>query len=147
LADNNLLIALGADHAGRDFKRLFKEHLTAKGFETIDFGVEDHVEKADYPVIAGRVAQAIQEGRCQLGVLICGTGAGMAMAASRYPGIRAANCQSEYVAGLVRAHNNANILTIGQRAVGPGLALAILDTFVSTKFEGGRHQDRIDLMR
>ena len=139
-------IALGADHAGREFKAIVKKHLSAKSLPFEDFGVEDDVETADYPVIAKKVALALQEGRCRLGGLICGTGVGMAVAANRFSGIRAANCASEFVAVLARAHNDANILTLGQRVLGPGLALAILDAFLATEFQGGRHKIRVDMM-
>ena len=140
------LIALGADHAGRQHKALIKEHLAARSLPFEDFGVEDDVEKADYPVIAKKVGLAIQEGRCALGILVCGTGAGMAMAANRLPGIRAANCSTELVASLSRAHNDANVLTLGQRVMGPDLALAIVDAFLAAEFLGGRHQARVDMM-
>jgi ribose 5-phosphate isomerase B len=137
---------LGSDHAGREYKALLREHLAAKGEPYEDFGVADDVEKADYPVIAKAVGQAVQAGRCQKGILICGTGVGMAAAANRFPGVRAANCATEYVAVLARAHNDANILTLGQRVLGPGLALAIVDAFLATGFLGGRHQVRVDMM-
>jgi ribose 5-phosphate isomerase B len=146
LSESPSIIGLGADHAGRDFKKLFKKHLALKGYQIIDFGVADDVLKADYPEIAGKVAKAVKDGTCHFGVLICGTGAGMAMAANRYPGVRAASCPSQYVASLARAHNDANILTLGQRVLGPDLALAILDTFLTTSFEGGRHQNRVEMM-
>ena len=139
-------IALGADHAGREYKALVKEHLAAKSLPFEDFGVEDDVEKADYPAIAKKVALAVQEGRSRLGVLICGPGVGMAVAANRFSGVRAANCATEFVAVLARAHNDANILTLGQRVLGPGFTLAILDAFLATEFQGGRHKIRVDMI-
>ncbi|MDR2455210.1 MAG: ribose 5-phosphate isomerase B [Deltaproteobacteria bacterium] len=139
-------IALGADHAGRELKALIKEHLAAKSLNPVDFGVDDGVEKADYPAIAAKVAEAVSQKRCQRGILICGTGVGMSIAANREPGIRAANCSSEFVASLSRAHNDANVLCLGQRVLGAGLALAIVDAFLDTAFEGGRHQVRVDMM-
>ena len=140
------IVAVGADHAGREFKVLIKNHLAEKSLDCVDFGVEDDVEKADYPVIAAKVAKAVQEGRANLGILICGTGVGMAVAANRLAGVRAANCPNELVASLARAHNDANVLTLGQRVLGPDLALAIVDAFLETAFLGGRHQIRVDMM-
>jgi ribose 5-phosphate isomerase B len=139
-------VALGADHAGRELKNVILERLAAAGIFYKDFGVADNVAKADYPVIAAEVARAVQLGKCRLGVLVCGTGVGMAIAANRFLGVRAANCTSEFMAAMARAHNDANILTLGQRVVGQGLALSILDAFLCTHFEGGRHQVRVELM-
>jgi ribose 5-phosphate isomerase B len=139
-------VALGADHAGRELKALIMEHLAAKSLKPVDFGVAEGVEKADYPDIAAKVAEAVSQGRCQKGILVCGTGVGMSIAANRAPGIRAANCASEFVASLSRAHNDANVLCLGQRVLGSGLALAIVDAFLDTSFQGGRHQVRVEMM-
>jgi ribose 5-phosphate isomerase B len=137
---------VGADHAGRELKALVKGRLAERGLPFADFGVDDGVDRADYPVVAKKVAEAVQSGEFRFGVLVCGTGAGMAMAANRLPGVRAANCASELVATLARAHNDANVLTLGQRVLGPGLALAILDAFLDGEFQGGRHKARVDMM-
>ena len=139
-------IAVGADHAGRELKALIKEHLGARNLAYVDFGVDDGVEKADYPVIAAKVAEAVREGGFERAILVCGTGVGMAIAANRMPGVRAANCASEFVASLSRAHNDANVLTLGQRVLGAGLALAIVDVFLDTAFLGDRHKIRVDMM-
>ncbi|MDR1308866.1 MAG: ribose 5-phosphate isomerase B [Deltaproteobacteria bacterium] len=141
-----MVVAVGCDHAGRELKEAVKGRLSAKGAEVLDFGVSPGVDKADYPLVAGKVAEAIQSGQARLGVLVCGTGVGMCMAANRYRGVRAACCGSEFLAAMARAHNDANVLTLGQRAMGPGLALSVLDAFLSASFEGGRHQRRVDLI-
>jgi ribose 5-phosphate isomerase B len=139
-------VAVGSDHAGRQLKACVRDYLLSKKYEVVDFGVEDGVEKADYPVIAGEVAKAVRDGAFEKGILACGTGVGMAIAANRFPGVRAANCSTELVAGLSRAHNDANILTLGQRVLGMDLALAIVDVFLKTEFLGDRHKVRVDMM-
>jgi ribose 5-phosphate isomerase B len=138
-------VALGSDHAGRELRKAVGARLAELGKSFVDFGAADEVERVDYPTIAVEVAKTVQEGRCRFGVLVCGTGVGMAMAANRLRGVRAANCTSEYMARLSRAHNDANVLTLGQRVVGPGLALSILEAFLDGEFEGGRHQDRVTM--
>ncbi|MDR2140527.1 MAG: ribose 5-phosphate isomerase B [Deltaproteobacteria bacterium] len=138
-------VAIGADHAGLEFKAILRDQLIRLGFQYIDAGAPDGAERADYPVVAAEVAQLIQAESCRYGILICGTGIGMAMAANRFRAIRAANCSNEAMARFARAHNDANVLTLGQRLVGPDLALSILEVFLSTPFEGGRHQGRLTL--
>jgi ribose 5-phosphate isomerase B len=139
-------VALGCDHAGREFKALFTEHLNKKGYNLLDCGIGFEVTRANYPVVAELVAQAVLEKKCQFGILICGTGIGMAMVANRFKGVRAANCNCEIMARLCRAHNDANVLTLGQRVIGPDLAISIVDIFLSTSFEsGGRHSERLKL--
>ncbi|MDR2302154.1 MAG: ribose 5-phosphate isomerase B [Deltaproteobacteria bacterium] len=138
-------MAIGSDHAGRDHKELFKKHLEGMKVKFVDVGVAPDVEKANYPEVAIKVAKLIQAGEVRFGVLICGTGVGMAMVANRFMGVRAANCPTELVAVMARGHNDANVLTLGQRTIGPNLALAILETFLTTGFEAGRHQERINL--
>jgi ribose 5-phosphate isomerase B len=115
-----------------------------KGLSVRDFGVGDDVERADYPDYAQTVARAVAEGQFDLGILVCGTGLGMSMAANKVPGIRAAVCANEFMGRMARAHNNANILALGERVLGPGLAIAIVDAFLGAPFEGGRHQERLD---
>jgi len=137
-------IALASDHAGREYRRLIGDDLARKGFTVIDLGVPDEVEKADYPDYARKAAEAVGSGACGLGILICGTGTGMAMAANKFKGIRAANCTGELMARLARSHNNANILALGARLLGPELAQAIVEAFLTTEFDGGRHQTRLD---
>jgi ribose 5-phosphate isomerase B len=138
-------VAVGSDHGGRDFKALILAHLKQRGFRTVDLGVPYEVERADYPDIAIKAVKLILSGGADLGVLICGTGVGMSLTANRFKGIRAANCTNELMAALTRAHNDANILTLGQRLIGPELALAILNAFLNTSFDGGRHQERLAL--
>jgi ribose 5-phosphate isomerase B len=144
-APDDLTVTVGCDHAGLEHRDLIIAHLASKGLKTLDLGAPRGVERADYPVVAKAVAKAILSGQAGLGVLICGTGVGMSLVANRFKGIRAANCFNEFMAAMARAHNDANILTLGQRTIGPGLALSILDTFLATSFEGGRHRHRLDL--
>ncbi|MDR1085139.1 MAG: ribose 5-phosphate isomerase B [Deltaproteobacteria bacterium] len=139
------LVAIGADHAGLGFKELIRDQLIRLGFQYHDVGAPEGTERVDYPTVAEEVAQMIQNGSSHFGVLVCGTGIGMAMAANRFKGIRAANCTNEAMARFARAHNDANVLTLGQRLLGPDLALSILETFLATRFEGGRHQGRLAL--
>jgi ribose 5-phosphate isomerase B len=139
------LVAIGADHAGLGFKELIRDQLIRLGFQFHDVGAPEGSERADYPIVAGEVAQMIQGGSSHFGVLICGTGIGMSMAANRYKGIRAANCTNEAMARYARAHNDANVITFGQRLLGPDLVLSILEVFLTTQFEGGRHQGRLAL--
>ncbi len=139
-------IIIGSDHAGYDLKELCKAHLLKSSEnQTKDVGVFSR-DSSDYPRIAKEVAGAISRGEYDRGVLICGTGIGMSITANRFKRVRAAVCQEIYSAKMTRLHNDANILTMGGRIVGPGLALEILDMFLKTVFEGGRHQKRLDLI-
>ena len=123
-----------------------KAHLTEKGMEYMDFGT-DKPEATDYPIYAKRVARAILSGQCDRGILICGTGIGISITANRFKGIRCALCHDVFSAEATRQHNDANILAMGGRVVGPGLALMIVDTFLSTPFSNAtRHCNRIRLM-
>ena len=137
-------IALASDHAGREYRRIISEDLARKGFTVTDLGVPDGVEKADYPDYARKAAEAVASGACDRGILVCGTGTGMAMAANKFKGIRAANCTGELMARLARSHNNANILALGARLLGLELALTIVEVFLTTGFDGDRHQTRLD---
>lgn len=136
-------IAIGCDHGGVELKEEIKKYLFEAGYETKDFGTNSN-ESCDYPDYAILVAEAVASKEFDFGILICGTGIGIGIAANKIPGIRAALCSDTFSAHATREHNDANILTIGQRVVGPGLALDIVKTFLNTKFEGGRHQNRID---
>ena len=136
-------IAIGSDHGGVDLKAEIKEFLLKEGYEVKDFGTDSN-SSWDYPDYALPVAEAVVAKEYDFGILICGTGIGIGIAANKVPGIRAALCSDTFSAHATREHNNANILTLGQRVVGPGLALDIVKTFLNTEFEGGRHQDRID---
>jgi ribose 5-phosphate isomerase B len=136
-------VIFGSDHAGFVLKEHLKTFAAPLGFEAVDVGT-DSSASCDYPLFAAKLCDQVLEKGC-LGVLICGTGLGMSMAANRRPGIRAALCANEYMARMTRLHNNANVLCLGERWIGPGLAESVLETFLKTQFEGGRHQRRIDL--
>ncbi|WP_138203941.1 ribose 5-phosphate isomerase B [Haloimpatiens lingqiaonensis] len=136
-------IAIGSDHGGFNLKNDIIKHLEAKGIEVKDFGT-DSTESCDYPEFAEKVAKEVVAKNFELGILICGTGIGIGIAANKVPGVRAALCSDTFSAHACREHNNANILTMGERVVGKGLALDIVDTFISTNFEGGRHERRVN---
>ena len=141
----NLKIVIGCDHGGFDLKQKVIEYLKARDIEFEDFGIYIK-EASDYPEIAKKVAAEIAKGKFDKGILICGTGIGMSVVANKTKGIRAALCGDTYSARVSRAHNNANILCIGARVVGEYLALDIVDTWLKTNFEGGRHKKRIDMI-
>ena len=138
-------IAIGSDHAGFDLKETLRQHLKERGFEVQDFGTHDK-SSCHYPVIAEKVARSVAAGENERGILICGTGIGMSMAANKVHGIRAAAVSDCFTAKATRMHNDANVLCMGERTVGPGLAAMIADFFLDTDFEGGRHQTRVDMM-
>jgi ribose 5-phosphate isomerase B len=137
-------IIIGSDHAGFGLKEICRDFLgNWKEYVVTDAGVFSR-ESCDYPRIAHKVARAVASGQYSRGILICGSGIGMSVVANRYKGVRAALCCDLYSARLSRLHNDANILAMGERVLGGGLALEILGTFLKTEFEGGRHQSRID---
>lgn len=136
-------IAIGCDHGGLNLKNEIIKHLTSKNIETKDFGTYT-VESCDYPDIAREVAERVADKEYDFGILVCGTGIGISIAANKVPGIRAALCHDTFSAHATREHNNANILTLGERVVGVGLGLDIVDTFLNSTFQGERHQRRID---
>ena len=136
-------VALGADHRGVRHKEWIKQWLEAHGHQVVDFGAEDETESRDYPDFAFPVARAVAEGRCERGVLVCGSGIGMSMAANRVRGVRAALCVDRRMAEASRRHNNANVLCIGQDMTDAEATDAIVDTWFSTPFEGGRHERRV----
>ena len=138
-------IHLASDHAGFDMKATLAQHLTGLGYEVIDDGAYSK-HSCDYPVFAHKLCEAVERENCP-GILICGTGIGMSLAANRHPGIRAALCTTELHARFGRRHNNANVLCLGARVTGVELALAIVGTFLENQFEGGRHQRRLDLLK
>ena len=138
-------LAMGADHGGYSLKEILKKHLVEAGHEVLDLGTHD-TSSCNYPDYAAKVAYAVADKDADLGVLICGTGIGMSIAANKIHGIRAACCGDTYSAAMTRNHNNANVLCLGERVIGYGLALDMVDLFVDTPFEGGRHQRRIDKM-
>ena len=139
------MIAIGSDHGGYLLKEELKKHLTEKGYELKDFGT-DSTASCDYPVYAEKVCRAIQSGECEKGILVCGTGIGMSMCANKCEGIRAAVCGDHFSAEFTRRHNDANVLCMGARTIGPGVALQLADIFLTTEFEGGRHEKRIAMM-
>lgn len=139
------MIAIGSDHGGYELKLEVIRHLKERGFDVKDFGC-DSTASCDYPVYAQAVANAVAGGECELGILICGTGIGMSMAANKVDGVRAALCADCFSAQATREHNNANILCMGARTIGPGLALMITDIFVDTPFSNDeRHVRRINM--
>ncbi|MFZ7112829.1 MAG: ribose 5-phosphate isomerase B [Desulfatiglandales bacterium] len=137
-------IIIGSDHAGFDLKEICREFLeNSPNYQLTDAGVFSR-ESADYPKIAHRVARSVAEGEYDRGLLICGSGIGMSIVANRYRGVRAALCHNVYLARMSRLHNDANILVMGGRVNGPGIATEMLKTFLETEFEGGRHKSRLD---
>lgn len=136
-------IAVGCDHGGLNLKNEIIKHLNSKNIETKDFGTYTS-ESCDYPDIAKEVAEKVADKEFDFGILVCGTGIGISIAANKVPGIRAALCHDTFSAHATREHNNANILTLGERVVGVGLGLDIVDTFLNSTFQGDRHQRRID---
>ena len=140
------MIALGCDHGGYELKQEIIKYLEENNIEYKDFGC-DSTDSTDYPIYARMVGKAIQTGECEKGILICGTGIGISIAANKMKGIRAALCTDCFCAEATREHNDANILALGGRVVGPGLAVKIVDTFLNTEFSHAeRHQKRIDLI-
>lgn len=139
-------LIIASDHAGLELRRELAALLTEKGITFEDVGPTT-TASVDYPDFARDVAKAVSEGRCTHGVLVCGTGIGMSIVANKYRGVRAALCTTEFEARMARAHNDANVLCVGQRVVGVGVARSILEAFLATPFEGGRHQKRIDKIR
>ncbi|MBQ3507081.1 MAG: ribose 5-phosphate isomerase B [Clostridia bacterium] len=136
-------IVMGSDHAGFGLKQKVKAHLEGRGIEVIDVGT-DTSESCNYTVFAHALCEAITDGEAPLGILVCGTGIGMSMAANKHTGIRAAACENTFSARMTRMHNDANVLCLGERVIGYGLACDMVDLFIDTPFEGGRHQARVD---
>ncbi|RMF74571.1 MAG: ribose 5-phosphate isomerase B [Alphaproteobacteria bacterium] len=136
-------LIVASDHAGFAMKGLIAAHLKAHGFQVLDLGTHSE-DSVDYPDYGYRAACAIAEGRARRGVIICGSGIGIAIAANRHPLARAALCHDVTSARLARRHNDANLLALGARLIGPELAREIVDAFLKTPFEGGRHQRRVD---
>lgn len=138
-------IAIGNDHTAVELKNYIKKHLEEKGYEVVNYGT-DTSASCDYPLYGKKVADAVASKECDLGVLICGTGVGISLAANKVKGIRAVVCSEPYSAKLARMHNNANIVAFGARVIGQELAAMIVDEFLNAEFEGGRHQRRVDLI-
>ncbi len=136
-------LAIGSDHAGYALKQELKTSGLLEGYEVVDFGT-DSEDSTDYPDFAHPTAQAVEDGECELGILVCGSGNGVAMAANKHQGIRAALCWNEELAALGRQHNDANILCLPSRFIATDLAKKIVSSFLSADFEGGRHQRRVN---
>lgn len=139
------MIALACDHAALEMKQLVMEYLDKRGLSYKDFGTYT-AESCQYPVFGAKAAKAVASGECDRGILICGTGIGMSLTANKVKGIRCAVCSEPFSAKMARAHNNANMLAFGARVIGQELALMIVETFLDTPFEGGRHKERLDLI-
>ena len=137
-----MTIAIGSDHAGFPLKQVVKSWLEEHGYEVDDLGTHD-TKSVDYPDYAAAVAHAVAEGKADRGILICGTGIGMSISANKVPGIRAALCTDAYTARMSRRHNDANVLCMGARVIGPGVAESIVEAWLSEEFEGGRHARRV----
>ena len=137
------MLGIGCDHGGFALKEELKTHLEERGLEVKDYGIYEEAS-CDYPDIAKKVADAVVSGECERAILVCGTGIGMSIAANKVPGIRAAVVSDCFSAKLTRQHNDANILCLGGRVVGAGLARLIVDSYLDADFEGGRHKERID---
>ena len=140
-------VGFGCDHTGIELKQVLMEHLKEKGYECVDYGAFDAAGgKVDYPVPGRKVGEAVASGEVDKGVLVCGTGIGISLAANKVKGIRAAVCSEPVSASLATRHNNANIISVGARIVGPEMAKAIVDAFFDSTFEGGRHAKRVQMI-
>lgn len=139
-------IAIGNDHSAVEYKEVISKYLTDKGYEVVNYGT-DTCDSVDYPLIAKKVADDVADGKVSKAILICGTGVGMMLAANKVKGIRAVVCSEPYSAKLSRNHNDTNILCFGARVVGIELAKMIVDAWLESDFEGGRHQRRVDMIK
>ena len=142
-----MTVGFGSDHAGIELKLYMMKHLEEKGYTCVDYGNYDPNDRGDdYPEPGRKVAEAIRAGECEKGVLICGTGLGISLAANKVPGIRAAVCSEPFTASMAVSHNNCQMFAFGARVVGRELATMIVDTFFGCEFEGGRHAKRVDMI-
>ena len=140
-----MIIAVASDHGGFALKEEVKKHLMERGLEVLDLGTHSE-ESVDYPVYGKACGEAVASGKADLGIVVCGTGIGISIAANKVKGIRCGLCTSVEMARLTKQHNNANILALGGRTTEPELALKIVDEWLDTEFEGGRHQRRVDML-
>ena len=136
-------IALACDHGGLNLKREIIKYLQQNGYEYVDFGT-DSTDSCDYPDYALPAAEAVAKGECDRGILVCSTGIGVSIVANKVPGVRCAHCHDTYCAEFTRLHNDSNMLAMGEKVVGAGYALKIVEKFLTTDFEGGRHTRRVD---
>jgi len=139
-----MIISIASDHAGYELKEIIKNYFDMNGIAYTDFGTNG-TESVDYPIYAKKVCAGVQTAECEFGILICGTGIGMCIAANKHRGIRAACCHDTFSAKMARLHNDANVLTLGARVIGSGLAIEIVKKFLSASFEGGRHIERLSM--
>jgi ribose 5-phosphate isomerase B len=138
-------IVLSSDHAAIDLRQAIAKHIEAKGYEAVDIGPTSP-ESTHYPLHGQAAAEKVASGDCAMGIILCGTGQGIMMAANKVKGIRCGVCSDTLSAAMIRQHNNANMLSIGARVVGEGLALEIVDAYLDAEFEGGRHATRVDMI-
>lgn len=136
-------IAIACDHGGLNLKNKIKKYLSENGYEVRDFGT-DTADSCDYPDYALPAAEAVASGECERGIVVCSTGIGVSIVANKVPGVRCAHCHDTYCAEFTRLHNNANMLALGEKVVGEGYALKIVEIFLKTEFEGGRHERRVN---
>ena len=139
-----MIISVASDHNGYEMKEMLKNYFDLNNITYIDFGTNS-TESVNYPIYAKKVCSSIQTGESDFGILVCGTGIGMCMMSNKQRNIRAACCHDTYSAKMARLHNDANIITMGSRVIGPGLALDIVKKFLATDFEGGRHSERVSM--
>lgn len=139
-------IGLGCDHGGYNLKLEIIKHLESKGIECVDYGTNNDLDSVDYPLYGEAVANAVISKEVDYGIVCCGTGIGISLAANKVPGIRCAVVSDTFSAKMSKAHNNANMLSLGERVLGKGLALEIVDVWVETEFEGDRHSRRVDMI-
>lgn len=139
-------IGLGCDHGGYNLKSEIIKHLQSKGIECVDYGTNNDLDSVDYPIYGESVANAVVNKDVDYGIVCCGTGIGISLAANKVPGIRCAVVSDVFSAKMSKAHNNANMLSLGERVIGKGLALEIVDAWINTEFEGDRHSRRVDMI-
>ena len=140
-------IGLGCDHGGYNLKEEIKKHLEVRGIEFIDYGTRNGIDSVDYPIYGEKVANAVISKEVDYGIVCCGTGIGISLAANKVSGIRCAVVSDTFSAKMSKAHNNANMLSLGERVLGRGLALEIVDAWINTEFEGDRHSRRVDMIK
>lgn len=142
-----MIIGLGSDHGGYNLKTEIVKYLEEKGIKCVDFGPNNSLESVDYPIYGETVANAVRNGEVDYGIVCCGTGIGISLAANKIPGIRCAVVSDVFSAKMSKAHNNANMLSLGERVLGRGLALEIVEAWINTEFEGDRHSRRVDMIK
>nr|WP_321510785.1 ribose 5-phosphate isomerase B [uncultured Hyphomonas sp.] len=142
----NKRIVVSSDHADIELRKMIAAHVAAQGWDVIDIGPMTS-ESTHYPIHGEAAAQKVASGECQLGIIVCGTGQGIMMAANKVKGIRCGVCSDTFSARMIRQHNDANMLSLGARVIGEGLALDIVDAFLTAEFEGGRHGTRVDMIK